>query len=177
MRQGILLTGLMLASMLTLGSQVSAAPSTLKMRAKTPRSPTLRLISAHLLVLQIARGPKGLEVLKQERIELRKPTALRRFRGRFEVRLYSGKRLREVVPFSFPLTLAAGEPNMHNRRLARQIGKGVSARTTVRVPWTADLTHLLLVDPRGMTLRHQLPKPPLLHQKLRGPKRTDVLGR
>lgn len=168
---------LLMAPLLISSPTAISAPLKLKMRQKKRPAPKLKLVSARLLELEIARDNKGLRVLGHRRIELRKAKALPRFRGRFELRLYSHKRLREVVSFSFPLTLAAGEPSVHNRRLSRQMREGVRARTKVRIPWTADLTHLLLVDPSGAATRYALPKAAPLPRNLPGPKRTDALGR
>lgn len=65
-----------------------------------------------------------------------KPTALRRFRGRFEARVLEGKKLVESVQFDFPLLGAAesSDTAVENRAVAERLRAGVTTTATVRVP-------------------------------------------
>lgn len=139
------------------------------------------LATREVLDLTIARTDGGLKVLSQKRSRLKKAGVVPRYRGPFEVRLYTRGQLRDVVTFSFPLTLTAGERTHANRRLDAALLGGVRATATVRIPYATNLTHLLLVDKqRRTTTRHSLAS---LQQnkgyeagKLPAPQRTDSLG-
>lgn len=139
------------------------------------------LATREVLDLTIARTDSGLKVLSQKRSRLKKAGVVPRYRGPFEVRLYTRGQLRDVVTFSFPLTLTAGERTHANRRLDAALLGGVRATAKVRIPYATNLTHLLLVDKeRKKTTRHSLAS---LQKnagykagKLPAPRRTDSLG-
>ncbi|PID38268.1 MAG: hypothetical protein CSB49_06470 [Proteobacteria bacterium] len=142
------------------------------------------LVTREVLVLTLARGPKGLLVLSQKRVKPKKMTVIPRFRGPFEVRLYVNATLRDVVTFSFPLTLPAGERTRVNTGLDKALLPMVQAKTTVRIPWLPELTHLLLVDKQRRTVARYVLKSTRCSEaalkaatrKLPGPRRTDSLG-
>ncbi|MCK5798370.1 MAG: hypothetical protein KAI47_14360 [Deltaproteobacteria bacterium] len=119
------------------------------------------LITRRILILTLSRTSKGLRVVTVQHARLKKKRPLRRFRGPFEVRLYTGALLRDTVTFNFPLTLRAGERNRANTRLDGALLAGVvEARATVRIPWEPTLTHLILIDhPRHTRTRYPLKKP------------------
>jgi len=73
---------------------------------------------------------------------------LPRFRGRFEVRLYSHGLLRDVVRFNFPLTSASGDhPSPLTDKLSIGLSEGVTrAKTTVRIPFDERINRVLVVD-------------------------------
>jgi hypothetical protein len=80
------------------------------------------------------------------------PTLIRRFRGRFVVKLYTHGLLRDVVRFDMPLTGAA-ENRAGTRggtalgdRLGLGLAKGVSATTSVRVPFDERITGAVIHD-------------------------------
>lgn len=142
------------------------------------------MITREILVLKLARADKGLLVLAKTRATLKKKKQLPRFRGPFEVRIYANALLRDVVTFSFPLTLPAGERTRNNVGLDKALLPKVQAKTTVRIPWAPELTHLVLVDKLRRTfVRHMLRSVKASRATLKaakrglpGPKRTDSLG-
>ena len=79
----------------------------------------------------------------------KRPTRSRRFDGPFQVRLYDGRKLVDLIAFAFPLTRAAGERSTQGIALNRALRRGVSVRTTVRIPIIARLTHVVILDTRS----------------------------
>ena len=139
-------------------------------------APTLR--TRRYVELTVARTALGLTVRAARFGTLPPRQELRRYRGPFEIRLHTAGALRDVVSFSFPLTLAAGERTPPNVQLDRSIHGGVSATATVRVPYIAELTHLLLLDRQRQTRTyHHLGwlqrRSPLPAPALPAPRRTD----
>ncbi|MCA9669334.1 MAG: hypothetical protein KC503_27250 [Myxococcales bacterium] len=130
------------------------------------------------VTVEVDRG--ALRVLKLARGRFKKRKLIRRYVGRFEVRLYSHKLLRDRIPFSAALTLAAGERSLSNIRLNRKLARGVKARTVVRVPWRGDITRMRVLDRRRgvvveVNLSKLLPKP--YRAPLSGPSRTSIFKR
>jgi hypothetical protein len=133
------------------------------------------------LRLSLAKGRVTVDKLTKGRFA--KPTRLRRFRGRFEIHLFTAGLLRDVVRFNFPLTAAVGEPPVpSSNRLGLGLGlsKGVNrARTKVRIPFDARINRLVIVDTLNkkkfkVDLSPVLPKP--LKHSPRGGLRTGAFG-
>jgi len=84
--------------------------------------------------VKFQRGHVSVTAVKLDRFE--RPTALRRFRGRFAARVLAGKRVVDEVLFDFPLLGAAESSDVDdaNRALADRLRAGVTATTRVRVP-------------------------------------------
>ncbi|MCC6746521.1 MAG: hypothetical protein IT371_02620 [Deltaproteobacteria bacterium] len=97
-------------------------------------------------VVALAKGK--LRVVRLRKGRLAKPEHLPRFVGRYQVRLYAEKTLRDLVRFNFPLTAPAGEPTLPNLDLNRSMARGVNAEATVRIPIVPGLTHLEILDSR-----------------------------
>src|SRR5260370_39946243 len=102
---------------------VFAASSSTVMTPPAPRYADLEL--------KFARGQLSVIALKLGRFD--KPTALRRFRGRFEARVLQGKRIVEQVQFDFPLLAAAESDDVdeQHRALADRVRAGVTATAGV----------------------------------------------
>jgi hypothetical protein len=114
--------------------------------------------------LRWSRGEIAILSLKPGRFK--KPTTLPRFRGRFTLILAQGKKSLAEVDFDFPLLHAAesNDATEDSQRVARLVRDGVTAQTTVRVPfpegadavWVYDaLTH----QSRSAEVQKLLPKP------------------
>lgn len=136
-----------------------------------------RLHTREYLDVTVAKTSKGLKVASVKRGKLKPKEKIRRYHGRFEIRLYTHGLLRDRLHFSFPLTLAR---QTAPAGLGRALEVGVvKARTQVRVPYAPNLTHLVVVDSRsGDKARHVLAKPKKLDSELRlpGPTRTSSFG-
>jgi hypothetical protein len=132
--------------------------------------------TSEALELQITLDKGKLELRSVRRIKLLKPGKLPRFRGRFRVELYSHKLLRDVVRFDFPLGLAAGERTPSNIKLDRSIAEGLSAHTTVRVPFDASITRVQVVSRIGQRLELPMAKvsDASRPRELPAPKRTGI---
>lgn len=129
------------------------------------------------LRVQLSRG--ALTVLKVTRGTLPRARPLPRFSGKYHVSLYSHGLLRDRLHFNFPLTAGAGE-GPRNARLDRSLARGVTARTTVRVPFDARINRILLGERRSRKppVKVNLGKllPPPLPLKTRN-MRTVTFGR
>jgi hypothetical protein len=87
---------------------------------------TLGLEKGKLKVSKIVKGAFGA------------PKAIApRFGGRFEIKLYGGTQLRDVVRFNLPLTASSTDST---DLLGRGLGMGVTARATIRVPFDESVT-------------------------------------
>lgn len=123
------------------------------------------------LRVDLRRGK--LKVLKVSRGAFARARIIPRFTGRYRVLLYSHGLLRDSVSFGFPLTAGAGEPSPLNTRLDRSLARGVSARTTVRVPFDARINRILIKERKSksavsVNLKKLLPPPlPLKTRNLR----------
>ena len=137
------------------------------------------MVTRGYLDLSVALRRGKLSVLKIKRGALPRPGLIRRFTGRYQVALYTHGLLRDRVFFNFPLTAGAGDPSPLNTRLDRSLARGVSAQTTVRVPFDASINRVLIGARRSkhavaVDLGKLLPRPPTLRpQNLR----TRTFGR
>ena len=109
---------------------------------------------------------------------------IKRFRGRFEARLYAAGLLLDVVRFDLPLTAAAESQDRPagtslGDRLGMGLAKGVSARTTVRIPFSERVGRVVIHD---TLTRKQTPvsldtvRPPPPKPALPGDLRTRSFG-
>jgi hypothetical protein len=97
--------------------------------------------------LKFADGAVSIEKIRPGRFD--KPTALRRWRGRFTAIVARGKSPIYELQFDFPL-LAAAESNdttPEARALAERLRKGVTSTVTVRVPLSPSADTLVIYDP------------------------------
>jgi hypothetical protein len=96
------------------------------------------------------RWDKGtLNIVKVARGQLPRPTALRRWRGRFEARALAGQKVLELVRFDFPLLAAAenaDEMTPEATAFGRKLRNGVTATTVVRVPLPDGATAAAIYD-------------------------------
>jgi hypothetical protein len=115
------------------------------------------------------RWDKGtLSVVKVARAELPQPTALRRWRGRFEARALAGQKLLDYVRFDFPLLATAesgDEMTVEATSFGRKLRSGVTATATVRVPLPDGATAASIYDSEtrrsvAVTLPTAAPPPP-----------------
>lgn len=106
------------------------------------------LVTPHYVELFLTLDKAQVRVLKTVKHTFAKPQAiLPRYRGRFEVKIYSATGLlRDVVRFDFPLTAA-----QEDRRdpLGVRLGQGVSARTSVRIPFDDGVASAVIHDRLG----------------------------
>ena len=160
----------------------TAAPGSPAGVASKPHKSSKRRIrpmrTAQFVDVTIQRSPSGLKVLSQRHGRLSKSARLPRYAGPFEVLLYCGKRLRDRLHFSFPLTLG-GMPGMRVPDLDRDLARGVTAVTVVRIPYDPSLTHIVVRDVHNPkeTTRGKLRRPPIgLPPKLHGPSRAASFG-
>jgi hypothetical protein len=123
-----------------------------------PRAVTVPVVDYADLTLDYAAG--RVKVTEVKRGRFAKPTALERFRGRFEARALrrSGKggkteEVLERVQFDFPLLADAEAPDVSDeqRVLAERLRAGVSARTRVRVPLPDGAEAVAIVDLKTAT--------------------------
>jgi hypothetical protein len=128
------------------------------------------------LKLSLAQG--HLKVDKLIKGRLPKPALLKRFRGRFEVRLFTAGLLRDVVRFDFPLTAAVGEqPVPASGRLGLGLSKGVRrARTKVRIPFDSRINRVVIVDTLKKK-RFKVDLSPVLAKPLKHSPRGDLRTR
>jgi hypothetical protein len=93
--------------------------------------PTLRYADVDV---RYVRGAVSVVGVKLGRFD--QPTALKRFRGRFEARVLGGKTVLDRVEFDFPLTAGAetDDADESSRKIGENFRRGVTAQTTVRVP-------------------------------------------
>jgi hypothetical protein len=119
-----------------------AAPVATVMTAPTARYADLEL--------KFSRGQLSVIAVKLGRFD--KPTALRRFRGRFEARVLAGKKIIEQVQFDFPLVGTAESPDIsdENRLLAERLRAGVTTTASVRVPLPDGAEALEIYDPNTL---------------------------
>jgi hypothetical protein len=98
---------------------------------------TVRLEKSKLKVVKIVKGsfvaPKAIAP---------------RFGGRFEIKLYGGTQLRDVIRFNLPLT--AGSSDSADL-LGRGLGLGVSAHAVIRVPFDESVTGGVVFDTANKT--------------------------
>jgi hypothetical protein len=92
------------------------------------------------------------------------PTALRRFRGRFTVRVLHDKSVLVEYPFDFPLSAEAEDPDADDATVALgdRFRKGVTATTTVRAPLPDGADTLAIYDTqtkRTVTAALDAPRP------------------
>lgn len=126
-------------------ARVKGTPLTLGRRKAPPA-----LITAQYLDVSVELNRSKLsvkQVLKKTFAKGR--TAIPRFTGRYQVRVFSRGLLLDVVRFNFPLTGAAGDPSPLNRSLGRGLARGVKARSVVRVPYDGRITRLVVKDGRS----------------------------
>jgi len=129
------------------------------------------------LSVDLRRGK--LSVRKITRGSFARARLIRRFTGRYQVLLYSHGLLRDRIAFNFPLTAGAGDPSPLNTRLDRSLARGVSASTSVRVPFDARINRMLIKRRESKkTVKVDLKKllPPALPLKTRN-MRTVTFGR
>jgi len=123
----------------------AAAPSSAQTVPRWPRHsdpPPLVTRGFLKLTLRLEHGAPSLR--KAVRGTFKKPRAiLPRYAGRFAIELYAGKALLDVVRFDFPLAAAVGESG---RAAKLPLYAGVSAETTVAVPFTDRITSARLRD-------------------------------
>jgi hypothetical protein len=96
------------------------------------------------------RWDKGaLSLVKVTRVELPRPTALRRWRGRFEARALAGQKLLDFVRFDFPLLAAAesgDDMTAEATAFGRKLRSGVTATTVIRLPLPDGATAATIYD-------------------------------
>ncbi|MBK6848960.1 MAG: hypothetical protein IPG96_15980 [Proteobacteria bacterium] len=85
---------------------------------------------------------------------LPRPALLPRYRGPFELRIFAGRELLDVIGFSCALTLSGGgaqggDATDAEHRLDRALASAVRARTTVRLPFVASVTAIEFYDSRN----------------------------
>ena len=132
------------------------------------------LITAHYVDLNLRLTQDGIALLATKHGYFPKARKIVRFTGSFEVRVYSSNLLLDVIPFSFPLMRNAGEPTKANVWLTRILRPGVRATTTVRIPYTVAVTHVVVVDltKESRTRRFLIKKPKRLRIGLPGKMRS-----
>ncbi|MCB9556087.1 MAG: hypothetical protein H6707_08285 [Deltaproteobacteria bacterium] len=148
--------------------------------AAKPQATTLgqtTVVAQDYLQIELTRRAGIIQLKRVSVGRLKKPQRFVRFRGRFVAKLYAQRRLLDAYPFSFALTLDAGEPTRQNIGLDNALAAGSNATTQVRVPLLARLTHVVVVDQRSGQLVH-VPLPKATRSSdantLPVPKRTDV---
>jgi len=111
------------------------------------------MVTAHYLDISVELKGGKLRVVKLAKGEFSAgPVTIRRFRGRFEVRLHAHGLLLDVVRFDLPLTAAAedqtspGKSTSLGDRLGLGLAKGVTGRTVVRVPFDDRFTRAAIHD-------------------------------
>jgi hypothetical protein len=152
------------------------APRPLRLDPRDPEP----LVAQDYLDLTLALHHGALQVVGVRRGSLPRPQPILRFRGQYQVRLYAGQQLLDLVRFSFPLTGAAGERTVPNMQLDRSLARGVSARTEVRVPFTPQVTRITVLDTRTGSLAPvdlTAWSAPPLRLPADGPKRTSVFAK
>ena len=104
---------------------------------------------------------------------------LPRYAGRFEVKLYVHSLLRDIVRFNLPLTGGMGGRSSAQDPLGRGLSLGVTARTTVRVPFDDTITSVVIDDTAtklrvAVDLSRVRPPPRRPALPLPGPTRTGA---
>jgi len=82
-------------------------------------------------------------------VALARPAAQPRRTGRFAARVFLGKRLWDEIQFDFPLLAETHSAGADAKTLDRALFSGVTARTTVRLPWIPGVSRILIVDRRS----------------------------
>lgn len=118
---------------------------------KWPRRPDPKpLVTRHYLEIEVQLRQNALRVEKVTKGSFAKPTAIPRFRGRFEVQLYAHGLLRDVVRFDLPLTggadSGAGGGSGLGDRFGLELSKGVTGKTVVRIPFDKSVNRVLIHD-------------------------------
>jgi hypothetical protein len=108
------------------------------------------LVTANFLDLNVALDKGRIKLLQLTKGAFPKPKAISpRFRGRFEVQLFAASLLRDVIRFNFPLTSSSGDKGKNLDHLDRNINKGVSAKTLVKIPYDESITRIVIYDMVG----------------------------
>jgi hypothetical protein len=160
------------------GSQPRRAPTPLPRWPR--RADPAPMVTRGYLDLGVVLEDGKVKVRSVSKGQLREAKALLpRFAGRFEVKLYVHSLLRDVVRFNFPLTGGMGERPSTQDPLGRGLSLGVTARTTVRIPFDDSIT-AVVIDDTATKKRSSVdlsrvrppPRPPAL--PLPGPTRTGT---
>lgn len=143
--------GLALLAVIALcwGHGAALAQNGSKNLPRWPQSPDpAPLMTADYLDLSLELHQGRVRVLSLRQGSFTKgPTRLKRYSGRFAVRLYSHGLLLDVVRFNFPLTGGAGERGSRaNQALGKSLARGVKARITVRVPFDKCINRVHVKD-------------------------------
>lgn len=119
---------------------------------KWPRKPDPQpLTTTEYLDVDVKLKDARLTVLSVKKGRFPIARQIKRFRGRFEARLYAAGLLLDVVRFDMPLTAAAESQDQPGGtslgdRLGMGLAKGVSARITVRVPFSERVSRVVIHD-------------------------------
>lgn len=125
------------------------APVVLASRRPGGLSVPRPLITAEYLDLELVLERGGLRPVGLRAGRLARPALLPRYRGPFELRVYAGRQLLDVLGFGFPLTLIApAGASDDEARLDRALAAGVRARMVVRLPHVPSVTAIELYDSR-----------------------------
>ncbi len=93
------------------------------------------------------RYDRGRLVQRKLRLQrLRKPRRLKRIVGRFLARLYAGRKLKDVVPFNFPLLAPVENFTKTGHRIARQMEAHLRTATRVEVPFPKYIDRIEIQD-------------------------------
>lgn len=85
--------------------------------------------------------------------KLKRRRRIRRYSGRFEVRMYSGRKVRERLQFDFPLLGVAATFTKTGKRISRRIEEGLRSRTKVVLPWDEPAERVVVWDRKRKTRR------------------------
>jgi hypothetical protein len=95
---------------------------------------------------------QSVSVVKVVRGSFPRPTALRRWRGRFEARALAGAKTIDFVRFDFPLLADAEVPDEMSEdatKFGKKLREGVTATTVVRLPLPEGATAASVYDTRS----------------------------
>jgi hypothetical protein len=91
----------------------------------------------------------ALSILRVERLPLKSPERMRRWRGRFEARAVGGGKTLDFVRFDFPLMAEAEAPDDATedaKKVGKTLREHVTATAIVRAPMPAGATSVAIYD-------------------------------
>jgi hypothetical protein len=91
----------------------------------------------------------ALSIIRVERVALKSPERMRRWRGRFEARAVGGGKTIDFVRFDFPLMAEAEAPDDATedaKKVGKKLREHVTATTIVRTPLPAGTTSMAIWD-------------------------------
>ena len=112
--------------------------------AKSKWPPPLRTRYYLDATLRYERGKLIQRTLRKRRF--RRSTVLKRYVGRFLAKLYQGTKLKDVIPFKFPLLAPVESFTYTGRGIARKMEANLKTGARIRLPYLSTINRIEITD-------------------------------